>query len=58
LLAQEGVLGQELHPGTREICDETTTHTTGLARRGCERRPDGPPTGTAKAAEKLTHVLI
>ena len=57
LLAKEGVLGKKLHPGTREICEEATTHATGLARCGCERRSDIPPTGTAKAAEELTHFL-
>ncbi len=57
LLAKEGVLGEELHRGTREICEKTTTRAGGLARCGCERRPDRPPTGTAKAAQELTHVL-
>ena len=45
LLAKKGVLGEKLHPGTREICEEATTHATGLARCRCERRPhpDAPP---------------
>jgi hypothetical protein len=56
LLAKEGVLGEELRLGPHEICEETTTRAAGLARCRCERRPDTPPTGTAKAAEELTHV--
>ena len=57
LLAKEGVLGEELHLGPREICEQTTTRAAGLARCRSERRPDRPPRDTANAAEELTHML-
>ena len=57
LLAKEGVLGEELHLGPREIREQTPTRAAALARCRCERRPDGQPRDTAKVAEELTHML-
>jgi hypothetical protein len=57
LLAKECVLRDELRPGPHEICEETTTRAAGLARCRCERRPNTPPTTTAKASEKFTNML-
>ena len=50
LLAKEGVLGEELHLGAREIRKEATTRAASLVWCGCECFPDNPPTGTVNAA--------
>jgi len=57
LLAKEGILGDELHLGARQIRDETTAWASGSAGLRCERSLNKPPTGTASAAEDFWHVL-
>jgi hypothetical protein len=56
LLAKDGVLGEGLHPGTREIREETTTRAAGLAQWGCDRRLDKPASRTRNAPENFTPV--
>ena len=58
LLTKEGILGEELLLGAREIPDEPTARASGSAGSGRASSLNKPPTDTVSVAEEAAYALM